>query len=141
MLLPDQLVEGLRPVAPGDDDVGSARRAATFRRVRRVADAPRCRLEPRWQVRNLPHTRLAPPGGADERPTAPGAYCLWLLTFAPDQVHRSPLRGPLIGRRLAAYHPILTPITGLSKGGGNRSVGQRVAAASEPRQRSPKRRP
>ena len=33
---------------------------------------------------------------ADERPTAQRGDCLWLLYFYPDQVHRSPLRGPLI---------------------------------------------
>ena len=39
---------------------------------------------------------------ADEGPTAQRADCLWLLDFSPDQVHRSPSRGPLIGDRLDA---------------------------------------
>jgi len=38
---------------------------------------------------------------SDERPTTHGGDCLWLLTFAPDQVHSSPLRGPLIRNRTA----------------------------------------
>src|SRR4029079_17038862 len=37
----------------------------------------------------------------DERPTAQKGDCLWLLDFSPDQVHRPPLRGPLIRGRLA----------------------------------------
>src|SRR6476646_901497 len=36
---------------------------------------------------------------ADERPTAQRGICLWLLYFYPDQVHRPPLRGPLIRSR------------------------------------------
>ena len=39
------------------------------------------------------------PSAPDERPTAPGDDCLWLLTFVPDLVRRSPLRGPLAGSR------------------------------------------
>ena len=35
----------------------------------------------------------------DERPFAQEDGCLWLLTFVPDQVHRSPSRGSLIGGR------------------------------------------
>ena len=38
---------------------------------------------------------------SDERPVAQRDDCLWLLTFVPDQVHRSPLRGSLIGDRNA----------------------------------------
>jgi len=36
---------------------------------------------------------------AGERPTAHEENCLWLLTFVPDQIHRSPLQGPLARRR------------------------------------------
>ena len=39
----------------------------------------------------------------DEKPTAPGTDCLWLLRFRPDQVHRAPLRG-LLSRRPAQIH-------------------------------------
>src|SRR5262249_19703331 len=43
---------------------------------------------------------------ADERPAAQRGICLWLLYFYPDQVHRPPLRGPLIrGRRLLVLRP------------------------------------
>src|SRR5580704_3963594 len=46
----------------------------------------------------------------DERPTAQRGDRLWLLAFAPDQVHRPPLRGPLIRRRIPpAEHPRDTP--------------------------------
>ena len=43
------------------------------------------------------------PAASDERPVTPGDDCLWLLTFVPDQIHRSPLQGPLAGcrRRMA----------------------------------------
>ena len=41
----------------------------------------------------------ARPSTADERPTAQKADCLWLLFFNPDQVHRAPSQGPLIGGR------------------------------------------
>src|SRR6185437_14343516 len=47
-----------------------------------------------WRIR-----LLTPRSAADERPAAQRADCLWLLDFSPDQVHRSPLRGPLIGSR------------------------------------------
>ena len=40
----------------------------------------------------------------DEEPTAPGTNCLWLLRFRPDQVHRAPLRGLLIGDRRETYN-------------------------------------
>ena len=39
------------------------------------------------------------PPTADERPAAQKADCLWLLFFNPDQVHRAPSQGPLIGGR------------------------------------------
>ena len=41
--------------------------------------------------------RLLP--APDEKPTVPGTDCLWLLTFAPDQVRKAPLRGLLIRSR------------------------------------------
>jgi len=36
---------------------------------------------------------------ADERPSAQRDDCLWLLRLGPDQVHRPPSQGPLIGTR------------------------------------------
>src|SRR5262245_39384639 len=52
----------------------------------------------------------APPA-SHERPDAQRDDCLWLLTFVPDQVHRSPLRGPLMGgRRGYKWTLICTPL-------------------------------
>ena len=53
-------------------------------------------LEPNAPIPNPQSLPVTPP---DERSTAPGGYRLWLLTFVPDQVHRPPLQGPLVGGR------------------------------------------
>ncbi len=76
-------------------------------------DAPRC-------TRADVDVRLHPASAAsDEEPTAHEVDCLWLLTFAPDQVHSSPLRGPLVRRRRHAADPsiFLRDIRRAVKGG------------------------
>ena len=78
VLLPHELVEPLRSVAAGDYLIGG----------------------------RFSHAVLRHGGGrsdADERPSAQRDDCLWLLRLGPDQVHRSPSQGPLIGIRAALF--------------------------------------
>ena len=86
VLLADQLLERLRTVAAGDDDV--------FARERLDAEPS---VDESCAIVLLDFVTLQT--AADERPTAQRGDCLWLLYFYPDQVHRSPLRGPLIRSR------------------------------------------
>lgn len=59
---------------------------------------------------------------SDERPTAHEEYCLWLLRLSPDQVYRSPLRGPLIGSRRSGEPPLtFVRTTGRDVKGGYRA--------------------
>ena len=75
------------------------------------------RLDPFQEKEGLLVASPALSSAPDEEPTVPGADCLWLLTFAPDQVHRSPLRGPLIRSRRQMRTDIVTSRASDVKGG------------------------
>jgi hypothetical protein len=60
-----------------------------------------CSFAPLRESLNRVNSYRRRPAAPNERPTAQKGDCLWLLDFSPDQVHRPPLRGPLIRGRPA----------------------------------------
>ena len=86
--------------------------------------------------------RLISPPAPDERPRTPEADCLWLLRLSPDQVRRSPLWGPLAGRRQRTNSIIITaPCSDVKEGRAvsRATVSQRAARLTFKANRRPRR--